>query len=197
MYRWTQPLIYACVYFGCAKICSSACQQLPRNGGSRTRDTGRQAALSLPAEIRSELHHIPKGAPYFSECLTNGFSDFSLDWLSGCQQEEDSFYHFDAATAVALNAPFGNSVNVKMVFGKLYPSGLTWEDTTASERQESNLLGGYSPVSPVKTAPIQESRLPCSKVSYYPRPPLREDPQFPTFRNGPFIQRSPDRIFPP
>lgn len=32
-----------------------------------------------PIELPSEMRHIPKGAPYFSECLTNGFSDFSLD----------------------------------------------------------------------------------------------------------------------
>ena len=33
--------------------------------------------------------------------------------------------------------------------------------------------------------PSRSQRLPCSKVSYYPRPPLREDPQFPTFRRRP------------
>lgn len=29
-----------------------------------------------------------------------------------------------------------------------------------------------------------ESRQPRSKVSYYPRPPMREDPQFPTLRDA-------------
>ena len=37
--------------------------------------------------------------------------------------------------------------------------------------------------------PSRSQRLPCSKVSYYPRPPLREDPQFPTFRYAPYPQR--------
>ena len=37
------------------------------------------------------MRRILEGAPYFCECQTIAVSDFSLDWFSGCQQEEDSF----------------------------------------------------------------------------------------------------------
>ena len=60
-------------------------------------DSNRYSAASFdaaasPIELRSDVHRIPKGASYFSECLTIGFSGFSLCRLSGYLKEEDSFY---------------------------------------------------------------------------------------------------------
>ena len=75
-----------------------------------------------PIELPSEMHHIPKGAPYFSECQINGFSDFSLDWFSGYQQEEDSFYqqplnvHRDILFRLTCHA-----ATALMAFGKTVP----------------------------------------------------------------------------
>ena len=70
-------------------------------------------------------------------CQTAAFSGFSLDWFSGYQQEEDSFVPAVYPLHEGLGPTWLNTDrrDLRMTANL---SGLTWEDTTASERWDSN-----------------------------------------------------------
>jgi hypothetical protein len=84
------------------------------------------------------MHRVPKGAAYFSECLINGFSVFSLEWLSGCQQEEDSFVPAVHPLHKGLGHTWLNA-NRRDIRVTANLSGLTWEDTTAYQGEDLHL----------------------------------------------------------
>ena len=115
-------------------------------------------AFTISATFRYAPY--PQRCVLLPHCQTAAFSGFSLDWFSGYQQEEDSFVPAVHPLHEGLGPTWLNA-NRRDLRITANLSGLTWEDTTASERQESNLLSGYSPVSAARPL-CTESRLPCS-----------------------------------
>lgn len=93
---------------------------------------------SSTIELRSEFTPYPQRCVLLSHCQTAAFSGFSLDWFSGYQQEEDSFVPAVHPLHEGLGPTWLNASRRDLrITANL--SGLTWEDTTASGRQDLNL----------------------------------------------------------
>ena len=70
----------------------------------------------LPIKLRSDMHHIPKGASYFSECLTIRFSVSRSASFQVYLKEEDSFYSLPTYTDIWQVASFEFSGNCKPIW---------------------------------------------------------------------------------
>lgn len=93
-------------------------------------------AFTISATLRYAPY--PQRRILLPHCQTAAFSAFSLCRFSGYLKEEDSFY-CQQTSHVYNDITFQHyPVALLTAFGKLYPSGLTWEDTTAAERLDLN-----------------------------------------------------------
>ena len=86
----------------------------------------------LPISSCSDMHHIPKGAPYFCIARPLHFRISHSTGFLGTNRRRIRFAHYPLTLISGKSQvlSFRETVN---------PSGLTWEDTTASKRQDSNL----------------------------------------------------------
>ena len=114
-----------------------------RDGGNRTHIFGGMGAPLPPVSyhlITSQYTPYPQRCVLLPHCQTVAFSVFSLDWFSGYQQEEDSFlYNWHHYPCNGRLFKIGATVFLVVLFGELYPSGLTWEDTTAYTGKDLHL----------------------------------------------------------
>ena len=99
---------------------------------------GDEICLCSAVELHSRVAPYPQRCVLLPHCQTAAFSGFSLDWFSGYQQEEDSFVPAVHPLHEGLGLTWLNA-NRRALRITANLSGLTWEDTTASERQDSNL----------------------------------------------------------